>query len=141
VHESGHELGNHAFSHRSLRSLWATQIRDELSTTNAAISDVIGRQPALFRPPFGRYAPSALTIIGELGMNVVLWSVDAFDWNREPAAIAAAVVHEPGPGDIVLLHDRTSRTVHALPAIIRGLRERGFELVTVSELTGLPAYR
>lgn len=140
IDEGGHEIGNHTWSHGSLRSMWASQIRDELQRTNDAVFSAIGRRPALFRPPFGRYAPSALPIVGELEMNVVLWSVDGEDWDRDPEAIASLVVGEASAGDIVLLHDRTSTTAAALAAIIRGLRARGFRLVTVSELTGLRAY-
>jgi peptidoglycan/xylan/chitin deacetylase (PgdA/CDA1 family) len=140
IDDRGHEIGNHTWSHGSLRSMWASQIEDELRRTGDAVFAAIGRRPALFRPPFGRYAPSALPIVGALGMNVVLWSVDGEDWERDPEAIAQLVVRQAGAGDIVLLHDRTATTAAALPAIIRGLRARGFRLVTVSELTGLPAY-
>lgn len=140
IDEAGHEIGNHTWSHGSMRSMWASQIRDELTRTSDAVYAAIGRRPGLFRPPFGRYAPSALAVIGDLGMNVVLWSVDGEDWDREADAAAAVVVRNARPGDIVLLHDRTATTAQALPAIIGGLRARGFALVTVSELTGLPAY-
>ena len=140
IDEGGHDVGNHTWSHGSLRSMWASQIRDELRRTNDAVFDAIGRRPALFRPPFGRYAPSALPIVGELGMHVVLWSVDGEDWESEAETTAARVVRDASAGDIILLHDRTATTAAALPSIIRGLRARGFRLVTVSELTGLRAY-
>lgn len=140
IDEGGHDVGNHTWSHGSLRSMWASQIRDELRRTNDAVFDAIGRRPALFRPPFGRYAPSALPIVGELGMHVVLWSVDGEDWESETETTATRVVRDASAGDIILLHDRTATTAAALPSIIRGLRARGFRLVTVSELTGLRAY-
>lgn len=139
--QDGHELANHGFSHTSLRSLWKSQIRDEVCRTSAAIEGQTGLRPALFRPPFGRYAPSAIPLVGGLNMSFVLWSVDSHDWELDdPQVIASKVIDAAHPGSIVLLHDRESVTVHALPAIITGLRQRGFELVTVSNATGLDAY-
>jgi peptidoglycan/xylan/chitin deacetylase (PgdA/CDA1 family) len=137
VAAAGHDIGNHSWSHGSLRSMLPSQIETELDDTNAAVAAVTGTTPGLFRPPFGRYAPSSLPIVAARGMNFVLWSVDAEDWGSEADEIAARVVADTGPGDIVLLHDRTAATAAALPQIIVGLRAKGLQLVTVSELTGL----
>jgi peptidoglycan/xylan/chitin deacetylase (PgdA/CDA1 family) len=38
------------------------------------------------------------------------------------------------PGGIVLMHETSRATVDALPRVIKGLRARGYRLVTVSEL-------
>mgnify|MGYP001441879256 CR=1 FL=1 len=139
IRNDGHELGNHSWSHGSLRAMVPAQIRDELDDTNAAIARVTGATPGLFRPPFGRYAPSSLPIVAERGMNYVLWSVDGLDWGSEADEIAHRVVADTHSGDIVLLHDATPKTAEALPAIIRGLRAKGLGFATVSDLTGLPA--
>ena len=139
IRNDGHELGNHSWSHGSLRSMPPHRIREELDDTNAAIARVTGATPGLFRPPFGRYAPSSLQIVGERGMNYVLWSVDGLDWGSEADEIARRVVADTHCGDIVLLHDATPKTAEALPAIIRGLRAKGLGFATVSDLTGLPA--
>ena len=135
IHAGGHELGNHTWSHPSMRSLWPSALRDELESTNDRIEQITGERPAFVRPPFGRYPPSALPVFAELGLDAVLWSVDSLDWDQDdPLEIARTVIKRVTPGSIVLLHDRTAATVHALPEIIRGLRQRGFEIVPVSEL-------
>lgn len=135
---AGHDIGSHGWTHSSLRSLWKSQIRDEVCQTQAAIESASGIRPRYFRPPYGRYAPSALPLLGGLGYDVVLWSVDSEDWTPErdddPQAIARSVLHQARDGSIILLHDIESATVEALPMIIDGLRERGFELVPVSTL-------
>lgn len=137
VHEAGHEIGNHGFSHTSMRSLWKSQIRDEVCRTHRAVESATGRAPTLLRPPFGRYAPSAVPLVGGLGYDLVLWSVDANDWQKqEPAAMARSVVRAARPGSIILMHDREARSVDALPMILAGLKQRGFEVVTVSALLG-----
>jgi peptidoglycan/xylan/chitin deacetylase (PgdA/CDA1 family) len=135
IDDEGHEIGNHTWSHPSMRSLWPSALREELESTNARVAEITGKRPTLVRPPFGRYPPSALPVFAELGLDAVLWSVDSLDWDAEdPQVIAARVVRRATPGSIILLHDRTSATVKALPEIIRGLRQRGFEIVPVSSM-------
>jgi cellulose synthase/poly-beta-1,6-N-acetylglucosamine synthase-like glycosyltransferase len=73
--------------------------------------------------------------------------VDAEDWQRPGVdAIVKNVVagiettNVDRKGQVVLLHDgggERSQTVAALPRIIDGLREQGYEFVTVSALAGL----
>jgi len=133
VAEAGHDIGNHTWSHGSLRSMWKTQIREELCRTNAAIHAASGVRPRLFRPPYGRYPESALALVGGLEMDLVLWSVDSADWgDDDPESIARAVVRAAEPGSIVLLHDREAVTIRALPLIIEGLVRRGFVIEPVS---------
>jgi peptidoglycan/xylan/chitin deacetylase (PgdA/CDA1 family) len=38
------------------------------------------------------------------------------------------------PGDIVDLHVTNPRTIQALPAILKGLKARGYRMVTLSQL-------
>lgn len=135
VHEDGHEIGNHGFSHTSMRSLWKSQIREEVCRTHRAVEAATGQRPTLLRPPFGRYAPSAVPLAGGLGYDLVLWTVDAADWKtRDATAMAQSVVRSARPGAIILMHDREARSVEALPMILAGLKRRGFEVVAVSEL-------
>lgn len=141
IDAAGHDIGNHSWSHPSFRSLWHSQIHEEICDTHMFIRDTLGKQPTLFRPPFGRYAPSAVPLVGALGYDLVLWSVDSLDWGEEdPEVIADTVIRQAKPGAIILLHDRRAVTVHALPHIIRGLRERGFSIEPVSALLGRDAY-
>ncbi len=81
-----------------------------------------------------------MPLLGGLGYNIVLWSVDAHDWKSDdPQSVARSVVQAAKPGSIILMHDHKSITASALPLIIDGLRRRGFEIVPVSELADLPA--
>jgi hypothetical protein len=120
--EEGHDVGNHSWSHPSFRSLWKEQIRDEVCRTSDAVQAAAGVRPALFRPPFGRYADSAVPLVGGLGLHFVLWSVDGADWETEDAhAVAETIVRKAKPGSIA------------------GLRAKGLEIEKVSSATGLPA--
>jgi len=101
------------------------------------VLSLAGVRPTLFRPPGGSYGAVTLDVARSLGLRVVLWSVDPADWT--PGISSKAIVHRVlsnvGPGSIVLLHDGggdRSATLAALPAIIKGIRARHLDLVTIS---------
>ena len=68
-------------------------------------------------------------------MRLGLWSVNTGDYTRRPAhEIVNLVVRSARPGSIILMHSGVPETVEALPAIAKGLRERGFRFVTLREM-------
>ena len=142
VLREGHEVGNHTHSHPH-----AMRLEDaELAHDIARCQRLLGGAPTLFRPPYGEDAVRCERIAAERGLaTTVLWSVDPQDFlERDPGAIADAIVEGAAPGAIVDLHDgwpqvtstvrdRTP-TAEALALALPRLAERGFRCVTVSEL-------
>ncbi|MFM5884516.1 MAG: polysaccharide deacetylase family protein, partial [Novosphingobium sp.] len=154
IADEGHEIGNHSFTHPNLALVSAESTRIELNGTRRLVEAYTGRSLRLFRAPyFGDAEPTtanellpALTAQQDGYTNVGL-HVDPNDWKRPPASeIVASTLAQVRTDDpetsaqIVLLHDGggdRSATVAALPALIDGLRARGFTLVPVSRLAGL----
>lgn len=135
--ESGQEIGNHAFSHTSFRSLFPTQIGEELDRTARAIENAGGTKPRLVRPPYGRFPDSTVALAASRNEDLVLWTVDGGDSEHaDTDTIVARVLRGARPGSIILLHDRDLDTLHALPAILAGLARKGLKVVSVSELLG-----
>ena len=136
------ELGNHSYGHPDFRDLTDAQIADELARTESAVAKYTSAtMPPLFRPPYGGVDGDVLEAVGAVGYAyTIMWDVDTIDW-RPPEeggpsadAIAAKVLNNAQGGSIVIMHLGGYNTFEALPAIINGLRDRGFELVRVSEL-------
>lgn len=146
--EDGHELGNHAYSHRDPATLSAAELRGELRKTSELIARAAGAQPRLFRPPYAGHDRRVARIAAAEGLRpTVLRSVDPADWRTTDAkAIVDEVLGAAAPGAIVCLHDgvppnnsgsSTRRpTVEALATLIPALRAARFELSTASELLG-----
>ena len=132
------EIGNHTFTHPHLTREPESRIREELLRTQTEIAALTGRAPTLFRPPFGEYDARVLRIAAALGLTTVEYDLPSGDPGPHvsPQALAAWVLREARPGSIVVMHlnHPAFPTAEALPAIITGLRARGFDLVTVSEL-------
>ncbi|RJQ77127.1 polysaccharide deacetylase family protein [Pseudonocardiaceae bacterium YIM PH 21723] len=137
----GHVVANHTWSHAYVPDLSAPDLRWQLSTTNSAIREVTGTAPRLFRPPYGSRTPQALRQLAAEGMATVLWDVDTVDWSMPGAkSIAKHALTNVRNGSVIIMHDGggdRSQTVAALPVIVRGLLERGFDLVGAHEFAGI----
>lgn len=143
MYRSGHAIGNHSWAHPMLTALPDQSVKDQMLWTQLAVKKATGYSPCLMRPPYGALDARVQGSLGRL--QPVLWDVDAADWESPPAeVIAARTLAGAKPGSIILLHDGggdRSQTVAAVPAIIKGLRQRGFKLVTVPKLLGLKQKR
>lgn len=138
----GHLVANHTWSHRDLTSLPDAKVADQLSSTQYAITRMIGRTPGLMRPPYGAADGRIASIAGGMGLAVVRWSVDPEDGPAvDPKAVADRAVAQARRGSIILLHDVHASAVGATPEILRRLRERGYTFVTVPELYGAGGMR
>jgi peptidoglycan/xylan/chitin deacetylase (PgdA/CDA1 family) len=132
--EAGHSVQNHTWSHPSLTRLSLSAVADQLTRTSAAITAITGTAPSCYRPPGGSTSHRVRAVGSSLGLAEVRWNVDPADYRRpSPAAIAQRVLAAAdGRPLVVLLHDGGGdrrNTVAALPAIIEGLRARGYEFV------------
>ncbi|MDF5755033.1 polysaccharide deacetylase family protein [Spongiactinospora sp. TRM90649] len=140
MRDGGHLVANHSWSHRDLGALSGSLLSDQLARTQSAVDAALGQVPTLMRPPYGSAGTEVAKVAEQMGLSVVEWSVDTRDLaDRDPEAIARRAVAGAEPGAVIRLHDVYRETVDALPAVLTGLRERGFVLVTVPELDGLHA--
>ena len=136
----GHVVGDHTWTHASLPSLKAPQLKTEIVDTQALIEQETGHKLTTMRPPFGDFTAKTNDYVRARGMLPVLWTVDSNDWALQDAnTIAANVLNSPAlkPGAIILLHDGSANrqmTVDALVMILDGLVARGLRSVTVPEL-------
>ena len=139
----GDALGDHTFTHPDL--LRSASVRGQLASTIAAIRALSGFTPCVFRPPYGAYDGAIVQTARSLGLATVLWNVDPADWALPGTqAIERRVLAAVQPGSIILSHDgggRRGQTLAAYPAIIAGLRARGYRILTIPELLGFrPVY-
>ena len=127
------ELGNHSTNHPKLTKLDVAGIQREIQTTTDAISKATGgRKPTVMRPPFGAVNE---TVKQTVGLPIIMWSVDTLDWKtRSTQATIDSVLNNAKDGSIVLMHDIHKPSVDAAVQLIPKLIERGYQLVTVSEL-------
>ncbi|GAB3078116.1 polysaccharide deacetylase family protein [Nocardioides zeae] len=132
---AGHELGVHTWDHRNLTRLPLPEVDRELARTVAVVEDAVDQTPTLFRPPYGATDDRVRTRADAAGLTEVLPTVDPDTLaDLEPAALAAQVVADAEAGGIIVLPDTTTTSAATVTAIVTGLRQRGFTLVTASRL-------
>lgn len=135
ISAEGHEIGNHTWTHKDLTDIDVADARQELTGTQNAIEKVTGTRPILMRPPEGRTNRDVAKICQDLGLAQVLWSVTAKDYETtDSALITKRVLDQTHRDGIILLHDLHKGTVPAVPGIIKALKQRGYTIVTVSQL-------
>jgi peptidoglycan/xylan/chitin deacetylase (PgdA/CDA1 family) len=143
----GHELINHSWDHRSFTGRsdgrggqTAAQIHDQLRRTEELLVALTGHSPRpYFRPPYGDYDDRVLEAVYDAGYAYnVLWTIDSAGWRRIPAPeIVARCLRLAEPGALIIMHvGAQSQDGPALPALIAGLRERGYRFVGLSALLG-----
>ncbi len=131
------ELGNHSYLHPHMTRLSPAQMRTELQKTQDVMYRLTGKQGVLFRPPYGEYDPALLAVAGCMGLHTLTWEVVTGDPDPHISAqaIERAVRERTRPGSFVIMHmnGRGWHTAQALPTVIRDLRRRGYQFVTVSQ--------
>ncbi|HZC30917.1 MAG TPA: polysaccharide deacetylase family protein [Gaiellaceae bacterium] len=123
---AGHEIGVHCHRHRNLLRSTPHSTRDDIAHAAELIAEAAGREPTLYRPPYGILNAAALSYARGRGWRTVLWSRWGKDWQRR--ATGESIAKKVGrlrAGDVVLLHDADyysapgswRNTVAALPLL------------------------
>jgi peptidoglycan-N-acetylglucosamine deacetylase len=135
---AGFPVQDHTMTHPLMARLSPADQRTEIIGTAQAQQGYGAPYPRLFRPPYGSFDTATLALLREQDMLMVLWTIDTRDFSQPGVdAIVQAALKGAKPGAIILMHDAggpRAQTIAALPLIIRGLRRRGFHLVTVPQL-------
>lgn len=136
----GHQLGNHSYAHSNMMFMGPARIREEIERTDAAIRAAGYEGEIMFRPPYGKKLLTLPWYLSRHDRKTIMWDVEpeSFpDVADDAAALASHVIEQTRNGSIIIMHVMyRSREVsrQALPLIIDGLRQRGFEFVTVAQL-------
>jgi peptidoglycan/xylan/chitin deacetylase (PgdA/CDA1 family)/Flp pilus assembly protein TadD len=137
IHDRGHELACHSYSHTNQSHLPTVEIERELVKTRAIIREITGDTVVYFRPPGGRYDDDVQRAVGEMGYSTVWWTTAITQYPDLPAdVVLKRLLGDIGPGAIVLLHNGFDETVPVLRPLLRELRSRGYDMVTLSEGLG-----
>ncbi|NEW06937.1 polysaccharide deacetylase family protein [Paenibacillus sp. SYP-B3998] len=129
----GNEVGYHSDTHPQMSKMTYSDQEKEFESGLAKLKKWDTQPVTLFRPPYGAYNNDTKLITEEHQMSMVLWNEDPKDWSsKDPKKIADNVLSQVKSGSIIVLHDHPS-TIAALPAIIKGIKSKGFKLVMLSK--------
>jgi peptidoglycan/xylan/chitin deacetylase (PgdA/CDA1 family) len=141
-----HVIGNHTHTHPNTLFFSRRQIMDELSRCEDAVFKAAGRRSACVRPPFGFRGPQFYSAARAAGVpQVVMWSVSARDWTRQPSERIQRRLSKVRQGDILLFHDGDhripaadrNRTLQALEFCLPRWRDSGLEFAAPWSNSGM----
>lgn len=142
IHENGHLIGNHSFSHHFWFDMYpAKKMLDDMKQMDAEMLRVIGKKPKLFRPPYGVTNPNLKKAIISGGYTPVGWSVRSLDTViRDEQKLLNKVNAEIQPGAVFLFHDTSEATLKILPAFIQEVKKSGYNFIPLDKLLALKPY-
>ena len=129
----GCEIGSHSWDHPNLYDLSMDSVAKEFSDTDAALEKACGQKASVARAPYGNWSDD---IISTVGKPFFTWSLDSMDWsyldvNKDYDAVMNGDLTD---GSIILMHDIHKPSVQAAIKMIPELVQKGYKLMTVSEL-------
>lgn len=131
--EIGCEIGSHSWDHANLYNLSLDQVEKQFTDTDNALIEACGQAATVARAPYGNWSED---IINTVGKPFFMWSLDTMDWSlmNADADYDAVMNGDLTDGTIILMHDIHEPSVQASLRLIPDLIEKGYKLVTVSEL-------
>ena len=135
IYEAGHEIASHSNTHPHVNNLSYEENIEEIEKSNDKIEKITGQRTKIYRAPYGEYNNTVIKAVQDKGYYCIQWNLDTLDytgltgeemWNRIKDKIKA--------GDIILSHNGTKHTAEALDMILKNIKQKGLQVVTVSEL-------
>jgi probable sporulation protein (polysaccharide deacetylase family) len=134
IAQDGHELSNHAYSHRNMSQLSQQKVMEEITKTQDILVNQLHVKNHLFAPPSGDFNQQTIDIAKKMGLYTVLWTLDTVDWKNPGAeAIIQKINHQLVPGALILMHP-TQSSSQALETMIQNIKQKNMFFGTVSEL-------
>lgn len=135
INEAGHEIGSHSNTHPHVNKLSAEKNLEEINLSVAKIQKITGQKTNIYRAPYGEYSNTVIKTAEENGYYTIQWNLDTLDykgltgeqmWNR--------LKNKLENGAIILSHNGTKHTADSLDMLIKNIKSKGYEIITVSQL-------
>lgn len=147
--DEGHYVGMHSMTHDFKKLYSNGEYVNEMKEDQGLIANILGVSPTLTRPPYGSMPglnESLRNKVADAGFKVWDWTIDSLDWkyNNMPVDVASAQIAQnvlagaTESQEVILMHDIHPQSVAAVPAIIKGLKEKGYVLEAYHEEEHFP---
>ena len=135
IHEAGHELANHSYNHPHVNNLSYDKNVEQIKKCSDLIQNITGTPSTLYRGPYGEYNDTVIQAAKENKHTTIQWSIDTLDYKSLTGEQMWEKI-EPNleNGSIILMHNGTENTANSLNMIIENIKEKGYNVVRVSDL-------
>lgn len=135
ISESGNEIANHSEAHLHVNKLTYEENVEQIVECSDKIQKITGKPTTLYRGPYGEYNDTVIKASNDSNHTMVQWSIDTLDYNGLTGEqMWERIEPKLEKGSIILMHNGTENTALSLDMIIKNIKEKGFDPVTISEL-------
>jgi peptidoglycan/xylan/chitin deacetylase (PgdA/CDA1 family) len=141
VYQRGHWIGLHGYNHQAFTALSASELRQTLERTQAAITIACSLPAEAMRdvrPPNGFFTPQTLTRLQQWGYRPVMWSVVPEDWETPGiSTVLSRVLRQVCNGSLIVLHDGAyggAEVAETTRQLLPLLLQQNYEFLTVDQL-------
>ena len=141
---SGHELGNHSYSHQRFLLKPLSFVELEIEKTNQLIREAGCKGEITFRPPFGKKLFLLPWYLSKHNIKTIMVDVEAETYmpklesdEEKTDFLIDYTIEKTQPGSIILLHpfcESCASSREAIGPIIDTLQADGYQFLTISEL-------
>lgn len=135
--ESGHQVGNHTYSHQRMIFKTTSSIKEEIEKTDQLILNAGYKDEIDVRPPNGKKLLGLPYYLKKQNRDTITWNLEPDSYYTSAAEKVNYVTDHIKPGSIILMHpmyDQTGEELKAIEGILQALSEEGYTFVTVNEL-------
>ncbi len=131
--EAGFEVANHSYDSNGLNSVGPEVIKEKIAKTDELLSEITGYKHFLFRAPNVAYSQAMYAVIEKPFIDVSIWSQD-YQNSTTKDDLVNNVINNLKDGGIINMHSVHEKTAQAVPEILEQCKDKGYQVVSVSEL-------
>ncbi|QQS34708.1 MAG: polysaccharide deacetylase family protein [Ignavibacteriales bacterium] len=102
---AGHSIGNHTFNHKIISKIRQEDVLTEIKSMNNVVVDKLSYQIKYFRPPHGKFRLNTSSLMKEVKMKNVMWSLLTYDFQYNLSLVNNSVHRFLKSDSIIVLHD------------------------------------
>ncbi len=136
----GHEIGNHTFNHEKMLLVSPSYVKSEIERTDELIKKAGWSDEITFRPPYSTKLVTLPFYLSKNNRKTITWDVEPETYVEKSEDLIKHTLDNTKNGSIILLHvmyNSRAESMKSVRPIIRGLRKKGFEFKTVSEILAM----
>ncbi len=132
----GHLICNHTYNHKQISNSGRNEVVEQIEKFNNLIKQKSGKDVLYFRPPYGKFNLSIVSILKEMNLKAVMWSLITYDYKNNIDTVKFAVQRYLRKNSIIVLHDsiKSKEIITAsINYIVEEASRKGFQIGAPAE--------
>lgn len=103
--KDGHVIASHSMYHKLLIKMSREELKRDILTFNNLMKEKFNYDVKYFRPPYGRFNLSTKSILKQLNLKCVMWTLLTYDYKNNFDEVKYGVDNYLRKNSIIVFHD------------------------------------